>query len=465
MNFSQQFSQHIQQLNCSLRSLSETCGLSEPVLSRYKSGTREPNVDSPQFHQLLHGIAKIAEEQGCPEMTYPDLLSIYTKLLTLELQQKKDFCTNFKLLLNTLSINVKALSQDLNFEASYLYRIKKGERYPSDLEEFTSKIACYAANHYQDSNTKTLFSSLANTTEDTIASQKLYEERIFSFLLSQSQTTQLESVAGFLNKLDQFNLDDYIKTIHFDDIKTPTLPFQLPANNTYYGVEHMRTAELDFFKTTVLSKNVHTIFMHSTMPMEKAAEDMEFNKKWMFGIAASLKKGHQINIIHSLDRPFAELMLGLEAWIPIYMTGQVHPYYLPKESNETFQQLLYVSEAATLTGECIRNHYESGRYVLSNAKSDIAYYKTRAAHLLESAKPLFAIYDQQHENEFLQFLQKQKGLTKEMLNNDTFQNITIEAINHQMIVISKQASPKIHFVIQHPTLVQSIYEFMKKPSR
>lgn len=46
-----------------------------------------------------------------------------------------------------------------------------------------------------------------------------------------------------------------------------------------------------------------------------------------------LKKGLYLNIIHNLDRPFNEMMLGLESWIPIYMTGQVSPFYFKNNNN------------------------------------------------------------------------------------------------------------------------------------
>ncbi len=64
--------------------------------------------------------------------------------------------------------------------------------------------------------------------------------------------------------------------------------------------------------------------------MEEMAKDPEFPKKWMMGMAMMLKKGLHIRQIHNLDRSFEEMMLGLESWIPMYMTGQISPYYLPK---------------------------------------------------------------------------------------------------------------------------------------
>ena len=48
------------------------------------------------------------------------------------------------------------------------------------------------------------------------------------------------------------------------------------------------------------------------------------------------------------------MMLGLESWIPIYMTGQISPYYLKEVKNRVYNHLNYVSGAVALTGECIK---------------------------------------------------------------------------------------------------------------
>lgn len=106
----------------------------------------------------------------------------------------------------------------------------------------------------------------------------------------------------------------------------------------------MKQGELNFFKGTVLSKSKEDIFMCSDMPMEDMAKDIDFGKKWMFAIAMCLKKGHHLNIIHNLDRPFNEMMLGLESWIPIYMTGQISPYYLSNLKNNIYNHLNYVQQ-------------------------------------------------------------------------------------------------------------------------
>ena len=98
----------------------------------------------------------------------------------------------------------------------------------------------------------------------------------------------------------------------------------------------MHLSLIHIFKATVLSKSTEPAFLYSDMPMEDMAADLDFSKKYMLGLALLLKKGLHLNIIHSLNRPFQEMMLGLESHIPLYMTGQISPYYLQSAPNTVF---------------------------------------------------------------------------------------------------------------------------------
>ena len=128
-----------------------------------------------------------------------------------------------------------------------------------------------------------------------------YLTRLKNWLYHGSTPRQTGEIESFLQNLDAFNLDEYIRAIHFDDLKVPKMPFQIYSPRSYFGIEEMRKGELDFFKHTVLSKSMEPIFMCSDMPMSDMAEDMDFNRKWMFAIAMSLKKGLHLNM-QTLDK-------------------------------------------------------------------------------------------------------------------------------------------------------------------
>jgi len=182
------------------------------------------------------------------------------------------------------------------------------------------------------------------------------------------------------------------------------VPFQIPTSKSYIGVEQLCAGELDFLKATVLSYSTEPVFMCSDMDMNDMASDVEFAKKWMFGVALCLKKGLHLNVIHTVDRPFDEMMLGLEGWMPIYMTGQISPYYLKNARSTVYGHLNYVSGAAALTGECISGHHDRARYYLTKKSEDIAYYREKSEFILKKALPLMDIYRAERRQEFTDFL-------------------------------------------------------------
>lgn len=404
MRFYEQINHYIDSLNCTAKELSCACGLSPTVISRYRSGERQPTIESEQLSQLAKGIAALANARSMPDLSEQAVLAQLQASLKTDTRDYDNFFAHFNALFSQLDINMKSLATSLNFDVSFLYRVRSGERKPNDLSAFCSGLSRYIVNHYNATDDKAKVATLLGCHPSDIDDNEEYMNRLGSWLFSAPTPKSDDQMESFLKKMDTFDLNEYIRVIRFDELKVPTAPFLLPVNKTYYGVEQMRTGELDFFKSTVLSKSKAPIFMHSDMPMEGLAKDLDFNKKWMFGIAASIKKGLHIDIIHCLDRPFEELLLGLEAWIPIYMTGQVTPYHLPNNVNKVYHHLTYVSGAAALCGECIDGYHEDGKYELTNNKETIAYYRKKADHLLSMAQPLMEIYNTQKREKYDLFM-------------------------------------------------------------
>ena len=98
------------------------------------------------------------------------------------------------------------------------------------------------------------------------------------------------------------------------------------------------------------------------------------------------------------------MMLGLESWIPMYMTGQISPYYLKNVQNNTFLHLLKVSGSVALSGEAIAGCHADGKYYLTKSKREVEYYQKRADDLLKKACPLMDIYRNERETELNTFL-------------------------------------------------------------
>ena len=99
------------------------------------------------------------------------------------------------------------------------------------------------------------------------------------------------------------------------------------------------------------------------------------------------------------------MMLGArKGWIPIYMTGQISPYYLTNDSGNILCHLDYVSGAAALSGECISGAHGRGKYHLTKNKDEVAYYRAKSQLLLKKAQPLMKIFRQNSEKAYRSFI-------------------------------------------------------------
>ena len=403
MKFSEKLNEYMENLDCSAKEICDASGLSQATLSRYRSGERTPDIGTDSFEKLCVAIAAIAQYRLATDITEESVSAAFLGC--------EDICTvdferirlNFNALVETLKIGVPSLCACTNYDASTLFRIKNGSRRPSDPESFVSDISGFVAREYSSSEKLSSLASLLSCSVADLSDISARCEKIREWLIA-GEGSPVGEISRFLSALDEFGLNEYIKVIHFDELKVPTVPFSLPTTKVYRGLRRMKDADLDFLKATVISPSMQDVTMFSDMPMGEMAKDEDFAKKWMFGMAMLLKKGLHLNMIHDVDRPFSEMMLGLESYIPMYMTGQISPYYLKSVRSSGFLHLLKTSGAAALFGTAVAGHHAKGEYRLTKNREEVSFYNEMSRDLLKKALPLMDIYRESSSSSFRAFL-------------------------------------------------------------
>lgn len=405
MKFCEKLNEYTVMISYTAKELSNLSGISPASLSRYKNGERVPVLGSKAFDNLCSAIAQAAENRGLSDITAWQIRESFIACEDFVSTDKELLRRNFNTLISALNINITRLCQYTNYNTSAIFRIRNGSRTPGDCEQFASAVASFIAREIHTPQETAALSELIGCKAEMLSDKSVRYTTLKNWLLEKQDGKKGdESVSDFLCRLDEFDLNEYVKTIHFDELKVPSTPFQLPSTEYYYGIEKMMESELDFLRATVMSKSEEPVIMYSDMPKKEMAKDPEFPKKWMYGMAVMLKKGLRLKQIHNIDRSFDEMMLGLESWLPLYMTGQITPYYFKGAQNSLFLHLLKVSGAAALSGEAIAGYQCDGRYYLTKSKREISYYRKRAEEMLAGAYPLMEIYRSDRESEFSSFL-------------------------------------------------------------
>ena len=405
MKFSEKLNEYIEGLSCSAKDIYSLSGISAASFSRYKNGERVPELGTKVFEELCGAVAEIAAQKKISNITVDAVRQSFIECEDFIATDREALRKNFNTLISALNINLVRLSQYTNYDTSAIFRIRNGTRKPGNSEQFASAVAAFAAREMSTAAEIAAVAELIGCDSESIKDLTARYSVLKSWLLERpASDAGKNSVSEFLSKLDEFDLNEYIKAIKFDELKIPSVPFQIPSSKTYFGIKEMMESELDFLKATVISKSADPVIMYSDMPMAEMAKDPEFPKKWMFGMAMMLKKGLHLKQIHNIDRSFDEMMLGLESWIPMYMTGQISPYYFKNIQNNVFLHFLKVSGAAALSGEAISGYHADGKYYLTKSRREIEYYRKRAEEMLDNAHPLMDIYRSERENELNTFL-------------------------------------------------------------
>lgn len=139
MKFCELLEQYIDTLHCSYKELSDLSGISPSVISRYKTGEREPSLNSVTLSSLARALATIAKEKQIEDMSEESILSSFSEVLLSNTLDYSAFIDRFNTLYNEMDLNMKRISSYTQYDISFLYRIKNGERKVADPILFSKK--------------------------------------------------------------------------------------------------------------------------------------------------------------------------------------------------------------------------------------------------------------------------------------------------------------------------------------
>lgn len=457
MNFSDELNKYIDLLNCSSKELCEMSGLSPALVSRYINNKRIPKANSKYLDLIIDALYKLAVKKNV-NLSRESISQTLRNTLDSDEQNYDVFVHNLNTLQDELNISTVELARAVGYDSSFLSRIKSKERKPADFEHFINKLGEYIISTCKSKDKNKILSSLLKCSIEDLDNYEKFTN-IFTRWINIVHSNDKQNIIDFLTKLDNFSLNDYIST-DLDKIKVPTSPVILKNSRTYYGIEGRKKAEGEFLKTTLLSKSKEPIFFYSNLPISQAAEDEEFKQKWVLAMTMLLKKGLHLNMVHNIDRPLNEMLLGLENWIPIYMTGSISPYYFKNAPSTMFTGSHCTSGSVALNSECINYNEKNSRFYLTTKREELEFEKQKSKYMLSKAKPLMDIFKENNKKEFEEFMGREENKNIQKIKKNIFKNIDFYVNEGKWIMINKELPPEIHFVIYNEKLMNAIRTFL-----
>lgn len=392
MEISKQINDLLEKYRCTAKELANASDLSVSVISRYRNGTRRPSEN--QLQKLAKGFSVIAQQRG-ESFNYKEI----TDLPAQKSAHMDMFIRKFNILVSTLDINMNDFARFSNYDPSFISRIRSKQRTIADSYSFAEKIGEFLNAKYRNEEYDSLVTVLMGNPQMTENSQQ-YISGVREWLLSENTDDQysLMPVSDILMDID---IQNYFKKIHF----TPP-DLAVPAFDTvrlYNGSHEVCQGELDFLKYVLTDDNITELYLFNEMPHFIFRHE-ELANEWLYLMSCILRKGISVSMIHNIERPFGDILVGIEKMFPLYMTGLMKPYYLPTARSNIYYHICGCTNTVVMYGEGMYGHEKHVHLTLDRTAPSLEYYRKEMNVLLEKSRTLMNIYQKDKATTFRQFL-------------------------------------------------------------
>ncbi len=173
----------------------------------------------------------------------------------------------------------------------------------------------------------------------------------------------------------------------------------------FEGRQGMRLASTRLLQQVIGSEKPVGIFLTSEDAMDWMTEDPAYTSHWSTLMRQVLQKGHQITIIHIVNRGQDELMKALALWTPLHLAGNIRSFYAPNHMEQPVRRTLFVvSEQLAIVGYHTGDRSDKDKTFLYQDIETVRHFENIFKAHLSACKPLFSAYSQRNFRQFIEAL-------------------------------------------------------------
>lgn len=443
MDFTDRTNRIFHVLGCSNAEIARISKIDPSLVSRFRTGSRKPRATSTQFKQLCKGIISYAQEYSLMDELIPgcflsnkedpedELISYLVKkaersnLYTRPSHTTYNmFSEKLNVLMNRLDITNIRLARALNIDTSLVSRYRKGLRTPPKNSTLMANLCGYLYKAAKMNGSEHVLLELPGISKTEISDDEILE-LLICWLSDEGELNRTGDIDRFLEKLDSINILN-TPAVSSIDILADTPDDLL---NEYTGADGLRKAVIRFLRTVLTSDKKNTLKLYSNKKLDWLSSDQEFLQRWAAFMYAILRSKNQIQIIHHIERNLNEMLVGIDNWLPLYMSGLVEGYFCKTESDTKFSHTLFIaSGTAGIYGSFVSGTEETGIYQYADTPDRVHYYEKQFDALLAISQPLVQVFKKDKKNDFLfckEEMSKPEGNTKRLLHGPSIATMPI----------------------------------------
>ncbi|MCR5294183.1 MAG: hypothetical protein K6E30_03255 [Lachnospiraceae bacterium] len=257
------------------------------------------------------------------------------------------FSEKLDFLMSLTATSNSALSRAVNYDQSYISKIRSGKRRMPRHREFFDQAVPYFVHTITTDKQKKIISDVILGGAPFPENRRHLELILGEWLRAQDEEGQepfsfrLRSFSNFTQDPVRFSgkTESDSAASESEDF-TPSSP---SAVLPFYGNVGKRKAVELFLTRLCRPKEPRLLLLYSDEEMSWLTEDRDYIRLWTGLMTKYLSLGGRIQMIHTINRNVSELMSGIRHWIPIYLTGKIESFYCPRLRDGIFHRSLFVA--------------------------------------------------------------------------------------------------------------------------
>ncbi|MBQ8967217.1 helix-turn-helix transcriptional regulator [Ruminococcus sp.] len=281
-------------------------------------------------------------------------------------------------LMDLVNISNSKLSRALSVDASYISRMKNGERIPRKSTGMMMRLCTVLAERMTEQNKLEQVSGLLGVRAD----EAHLAELIYIWLYDHGMPANVQAVKSFIEQMN----------IPRSQGSLPPVSFNVPPvliQERYSGNAGLQQAVIRFL-SSVSENRSREILLYSDHRMDWLSGD--FKELWAAMMLSCLRNGTRIKIIHNVERGVNEMIQAIISWMPLYLTGLIEPYYSTRPAGDRFTCTIFLDpENACVQSFSVRDMADEAEYRYITDRESLGKCRRSYDALLSRCRPLVKI--------------------------------------------------------------------------
>ncbi len=357
----------------------------------------------------------------------------------------------FDFLMRLTNTQNTVLARSLNFDASYISRIRSGKRGLPPSEPFIEPAAAYFARNIREEYQKAAVANELRLRRAWPSEEKEAAALLAAWLSSEPSENPVERVIAAMREgVPRMGTSEEIYSAASGSKVETAL---------YYGNEGKRDGVIAFLSALCESGRPHTLLLTSDEDMAWLSEDEAFARAWASLLGRLIQNGSKVKIIHSVGRDVNEMWEAVRNWLPLYLSGSIQPFYYPRLRDGVFHRSLFVAEGhSALCSVSVQGQAGEPMNLLVWDKTAVRTLKQEFDAYLALCRPLMELVCPESAEELARLLRAFMDTPGEPLA--AFLDHATVCVKNGAIV-SKAEPPRMAFVISEPRMVAAVEEYLR----